>query len=161
MLRKALFTTAAALMMAPMAFAQPTPVQEVKVTADITAIDNAEAAKYWTNVATDLQNALLARLVDRTADKGSKISIDIDELSLANSFQNKLGLEDSLLAGSVAITSDVDNAKFDGYELAVSAKAAQAFSKDGQPLAGSLSDAPQYYDALINAFADGVVSRLK
>ena len=161
MLRKALLTTVASLLLAGAAIAQPTPVQEVKVDADITAISNAEAAKYWTNVAADLNNAITARLVDRLGKEGSKIAVDIDELSLANSFQNKLGLEDAILTGKVSVTSDVDNAKFDGYELKVSAKTAQAFAADGKPLEGALSDSPAYYKALVDAFADGVVSRLK
>lgn len=162
MLRKALLTTFAALMLTTsMASAQATKIQDVSVSAELTSISNAEAAKYWTNVTADLKNAIVARLVDRIADEGSKISVDIDELSLANSFQNKLGLEDAILVGKVNISSDVDNAKFDSYELTVNAKTAQAFAADGKPLAGALTDTPEYYNALINAFADGVVVRLK
>lgn len=160
MFRKILMTTTA-LFLANAAFAQDTMVQEVDVAADITAISNAEAAAYWTNAADDLENAIVARLVDRIGDEGSKISIDIDELSLANSFQNQLGLEDAVMVGMVNVTSDVDNAKFDSYELTVSALTAQAFASDGVVLDGAFTDTPEYYAALIAAFADGVVSRLK
>ncbi len=160
MFRKVLMATTA-LFLANAAFAQDTMVQEVNVTADITSISNAEAASFWSNTATDLQNAILGRLVDRTAEDGVKIIVDIDELSLANSFQNRLNLEDAVLVGSVNVTSDTDNTKFDTYELTVTALTAQAFAADGTVLEGAFTDTPEYYAALISAFADGVVTRLK
>ncbi|RGP37039.1 hypothetical protein [Pseudotabrizicola alkalilacus] len=160
MFRKILMTTTA-LFFATTAFAQDTMVKEVDVSADITAISNAEAAAYWTNAADDLENAIVARLVDRIGEEGSKISVDIDELSLANSFQNQLGLEDAVMVGMVKVTSETDNADFDTYELTVSALSAQAFAADGTVLEGAFTDTPEYYAALISAFADGVVSRLK
>ena len=160
MFRKILMTTTAA-MLATAAMAQDTMIKEVEVAADITAVSNAEAAAYWTNMADDLENAIVARLVDRTAEDGAKISVDIDELSLANSFQNQLGLEDAVLVGKVAVTSETDNAVFDGYELTITAVNAQAFAPDGMVLEGAFTDTPEYYQALISAFADGVVTRLK
>ncbi|MCU0898989.1 MAG: hypothetical protein MUC82_00680 [Cypionkella sp.] len=160
MFRKILMTTTAALL-ATAAMAQDTMIKEVEVAADITAVSNAEAAAYWTNMADDLENAIVARLVDRTAEDGAKISVDIDELSLANSFQNQLGLEDAVLVGKVAVTSATDNAVFDGYELTITAVNAQAFAPDGMVLEGAFTDTPEYYQALISAFADGVVTRLK
>lgn len=160
MFRKILMTTTA-LFLANAAFAQDTLVQEVSVEADITAISNAQAAAYWTSTADDLENAIVARLVDRTGEVGSKISVDIDELALSNSFQNQLNLEDAVLVGMVNVTNDTDNAKFDTYELTVTAQSAQAFAADGTVLEGAFTDTPEYYAALIAAFADGVVSRLK
>lgn len=160
MFRNILMTTTA-LFLANAAFAQDTLIEEVRVDADITAISNAEAAAYWTNAADDLENAIVARLVDRTGEPGSKILIDIDELSLANSFQNQLGLEDAVLVGMVNVTSETDNSKFDTYELTVTALTAQAFAPDGMVLEGAFTDTPEYYAALISAFADGVVTRIK
>jgi hypothetical protein len=160
MFRTVLMTTTA-LFMATAAVAQDSMVKEIDVTAEITAITNAEAAAYWTNVADDLENAIVARLVDRIGEDGSKISIDIDELSLANSFQNRLGLEDAVLVGQVNQTNETDNAKFESYLLTVTARTAQAFAADGTVLSGAFDDTPEYYAALIAAFADGVVSRLK
>ncbi|MDO8882891.1 MAG: hypothetical protein U0934_03315 [Pseudotabrizicola sp.] len=160
MFRNILMTTTA-LFIANAAFAQDTMVKEVSISADITAISNAEAAAYWTQVADDLENAIVARLVDRIGETGSKISVDIDELSLSNSFQNQLGLEDAVIIGMVNITNDDDNAKFDNYELTVTAQSAQAFAADGTVLEGAFDDTPEYYAALIAAFADGVVTRLK
>lgn len=160
MLFRTLMTTAA-LCAATAAVAQETMVKGIDVSVDITAVTNVQAAAYWTSTADDLENAIVARLVDRTAEQGSMITIDIDELSLANSFQNKLGLEDAVLVGKVNVSNEQDNSKFDGYELTVTAKTAQAYAPDGTVLDGAFTDTPEYYQALITAFADGVVSRLK
>jgi protease II len=160
MFRTALLTTTA-LVFATAALAQETMIKEVSVEADLTSITNAQAAAYWTNAADDLENAIVARLVDRTAEEGAKILIDIDELALANSFQTQLGLADAVLVGTVNVTSETDNALFETYELTVSAESARAFAPDGAVLEGAFSDTPEYYAALIAAFADGVVTRLK
>lgn len=160
MIRTVLMTTTA-LMIATSAFAQETKVKEVDVTTEITAIGNEKAAAYWVNVDTDLEAAILARLVDRIGEEGSKISVDIDELTLANSFESKLGLEDAVMVGKVNVSSETDNAKFDGYELTVTAKTAQAFAADGTALVTEFVGSPEYYAALVAAFADGVVTRLK
>lgn len=160
MFAKTLITTVA-LFAATSALAQDAMIKEVDVTTEITAIGNESAATYWATLDADLESAILARLVDRIGENGTTISIDIDELSLANSVQNKLGLEDAVLVGQVGISNMSDNSVADGYELTVTAKTAQAFAPDGTVLEGGFTDTPEYYTALVAAFADGVVSRLK
>ena len=160
MLRNSVFM-AAALLSVGMANAETAPIKDVSVETDITAIENTKAASYWANVSADIENAIAARLVDRTAEEGSEIKIDINELSLANSFQSALGLEDAVLVGQVNVINETDNAKYDAYELTISAKAAQAYGPEGLVLEGAFTDTPEYYAALVNAFADGVVTRLK
>ncbi len=161
MFRKMMMTAAAASLVAGAALADMTPIKDIDVTADLTAIENAKAATYWANLPADLEAAIAARLVDRLGDEGSEIKVDVNEVSLANSFQSALGLEDAVLVGQVNIVNDTDNAKFDAYELTISAKAAQAYGADGTPLQGAFTDTPEYYAALVQAFADGVVTRLK
>lgn len=163
MFRISLMTTAFALVTSGLAtttLAQ-TMVKDIEVTTDLEAIENTKAAAYWSNVSQDLEDAIAARLVDRIGTEGSEIKVDVNELSLSNSFRSALGLEDAVLVGQVNVTNDSDNAKFDAYELTISAKAAQAYGRDGLVLEGAFADTPEYYDALIDAFADGVVSRLK
>ena len=136
-------------------------VKSIDVTADLDAVTNPAAAKYWSNISADLKDAIAARLVDRIGDEGSEIKVDIDEVSLANSFQTAMGMEDAVISGQVNVSSETDNSVFDGYELTVSSTAASAFSEEGKPLTGAFSDTPEYYAALVRAFADAVVTRLK
>ncbi|WP_435258547.1 hypothetical protein ACSBLW_01850 [Thioclava sp. FR2] len=159
MFKKALIASTA-LFVATSSFAA-TMVKDIDVSADITAIENTKAAAYWADVSTDLEAAIAARLVDQVGETGSEIKIDVNELALTNSFQSSLGLEDAVLVGQVNIVNDSDNTKFDAYELTISAKAASAFGPGGLPLEGAFTDTPEYYAALIEAFADGVVTRLK
>ncbi|WP_149141188.1 hypothetical protein [Gemmobacter caeruleus] len=159
-LRLLALSAALAAPLAPMAHAEMTPVESVKVEADLTAVQNERAATYWAGIAEDLQAAILARVQDRIADKGSRISVDINEVALANSFETKTGLADSVLVGNVNISSD-DNTKFDSYELAVSVELANKYLPPGTVALTSMSDSPEHYQAMIHAFAENVVERLK
>lgn len=137
-----------------------TVVRDVDISVDMDAIQNAEAAAYWSDLADDLENAIVANLVGRTGEQGAKISIDIDEVELANSFQSAIGVADSRLSGSVAVTHDSDNTQFDNYDLTVTFEQAGPFFLPGTDLAAITTDSKEYYDAMVAAFADHVVRRL-
>lgn len=159
-MHRTILTTAALLLAAP-AFADVDKVADVKVTADITAIENATAAAYWATLADDLQGAIAARLVDRTADEGATISVDIREVELNNAFDGGLNAADALLVGQVNVSDLTDNSNIDGYQLSVSLEGAQVIA----PSAGGLvilsaTDTPGAYRKLVDSFADGVVARL-
>ncbi len=156
-----LFPALGALFLAQAAFAADVRIKDVQVEADLNAVTNPQAAAYWKNIGPDLESAIAARLGDAASDEGSEIKIDIDEVSLANSFQNQLGIADSVLGGRVTVTSDnaIDDAA--NYDLKVSIETANAFLPEGVVPATSFTDAPEYYAALINAYADSVVRNLK
>jgi hypothetical protein len=151
----------AALCFAQAASAADVRIKDVQVEADLSAVTNPQAAAYWKNIGPDLESAIAARLGDAASDEGSDIKIDIDEVSLANSFQNQLGIADSVLGGRVTVTSDNAIDQSANYDLKVSIETANAFLPDGTAPATSFTDAPEYYIALINAYADNVVRRLK
>ncbi|MES2145189.1 MAG: hypothetical protein V4516_12730 [Pseudomonadota bacterium] len=135
-------------------------IAKVTVTADISAIQNEKAAAYWSNVASDLENALLTRLVDRVGEDGATLSVDLREVELASSFERALNLSDAVLVGQVNVTDLNDNTNFDAYELSVSLGTSQVVSADGQTLTYDSLDTPEAYLALINTFADNVVKKL-
>lgn len=137
-----------------------TPVESVKVETDVTAISNPAAARFWGRLSEDLTAAILSRVQPRIADKGLRIYVDINEVSLANSFQTAMGTQDSILVGQVNVSSD-DNAKFDAYELTVSMEMANRYLPEGTVAMTSLTDTPEHYRGMINAFAENVVERLK
>lgn len=160
-LRILALSVAMAAPLTPMAWAATdTPVESVKVSADITAIQNQRAAKYWGNVSKDLEAAILERVADRVAEKGSRITVDINEIALANSFETTVGVADSVLVGNVMISSD-DNSKYDAYEMSISMDMANKYLPKGAVAIASMTDAPEHYRAMINAFASNVVERLK
>lgn len=159
MSRYALAALVSALALSPAApaFAQ-TEVKEVEVSIDLAAIDNAQAASVWSNIATDLENAIVARIADQVDDDGVKISIDINEVELANSFQSTMGIAESRLAGRVNISSETDNSKFATYDLEVSFD--QAYLPAGTDVTVLTIESPVYYAAMIEIFADRVVEKL-
>ena len=163
MFRNLLTATLTATLLASTAPAfAATMVKEVDVSADLAAIKNPKAATYWTKVSDDLENAIVTRLTpDRIADNGAKITIDIDEVELANSFQETMGIADSKLVGSVSVTSDDDNTVFDGYVLTISYADTVPFFPEGTDLTKITNDSKEHYDAMIAAFATRVVTDLK
>ncbi|SOC14517.1 hypothetical protein SAMN05877809_107167 [Rhodobacter sp. JA431] len=162
MFRKALITTTAALMIASPALAT-TPVHQIEVETDLSAIANPEALAYWGGIAPDLQEAIAARLAadGQLAPEGATVSVDIDELALANTFQTLTSDEEAVLVGQVNVTSETDNSDFDSYIVTVNTSAAHAFDKDGKLKKGAYFDSPAYYVAMVNAFANQVVARLE
>ncbi len=149
-------------------------VAKIDAKVDLSDVQNEQAAAYWANLETDLENALAARLTDRLAvddaissDKegdvivdGTQIVVDIRAVELANAFERELNLGDAVLVGQVTIKDDSDSSNADNYELTVSLENAQVVVPEGQTLVLS-TDTNQAYTRLVEVFADGVVSRLK
>ena len=159
--RKMTTVLAAAALMATTAWAQDvTTVREVDVEVDLGAIQNPAAATYWTNVADDLENAIVARITDRTDPEGVRIAIDIAEVSLASLYENLTDIADTQMIGQVNITSDTDNTKFNAYELSVRVEQALPYFPPGTVVTAIVRDTPEYYRAMVEAFAEAVVRRL-
>ena len=140
-----------------------TEVQSVNVTVDLEAIENERAAQYWTTVADDLETAIVSRLTDQIVEtNGASVSVDINELSLATAFQENLGIEDTTLVGQVSVLNLQDQSEREFYELTVDYDQAISFlpTADGDIVAVSMGD-KAYYDGMIEAFADNVVSKLQ
>ncbi|QYK41441.1 MAG: hypothetical protein KF887_19100 [Paracoccaceae bacterium] len=157
-------TTALAAALAAMtgsALASVERVAEVEVVTDITAIQNERAAAYWVNLETDLEAAILTRIVDRTAEEGAKIRVLIREIELANAFERTYNLSDAVLVGRVIVTDPTDGRNDNVYDLSLSLQGApQMVAADGTPVVVSTIDTPEAYRALVEAYADNIVQRL-
>lgn len=146
-------------------------VAKIDASVDVSAINNAQAATFWANLEADLENAIAARVTDRLAVEevkpddqgridGAQIKVDIREVELASAFERELNLADAVLVGQVTIVDDTDNTNADGYELTVSLENAKVVVPEGMAIVLS-TDTSGAYTRLVEAFADGVVSRLK
>lgn len=146
-------------------------VAKIDASVDVSAISNAQAATFWANLEADLENAIAARVTDRLATEevkpddngridGTQIKVDIREVELASAFERELNLADAVLVGQVTIVDDTDNTNADGYELTVSLENANIIVPEGTVLVLS-TDTSGAYNRLVEAFADGVVTRLK
>lgn len=159
-----------ALLAAP-TFAAVEKVASIDAKVDLAAINNEQAATFWANLETDLENALAARLTDRLVAEparpddqgridGTQIVVDIREVELANALERELNLGDAVLVGQVTIKDDMNNTNADGYELSVSLQNAQVVVPEGATLVLS-TDTEGAYTRLVEAFADSIVERLK
>ena len=146
-------------------------VAKVDVSVDISAVNNAQAATFWANLEKDLENALVAKLTNRLPVEeikpdedgkidGAQIIVDIREVELASAFERELNLGDAVLVGDVTIRDDTDMANTDTYELTVSLENAQVIVPEGMTVVLS-TDTTGAYTRLVEAFAEGVVTRLK
>lgn len=146
-------------------------VAKIDVQVDLSAVQNEEAAAYWANLESDLENALAARLVDRLVTEeakpdedgkidGAQIIIDIREVELANALQRELNLGDAVLVGQVTIKDDTDLSNSDGYELTTSLENAKVVVPEGKMVVLS-TDTTEAYTRLVDVFAENVVTRLK
>lgn len=136
-------------------------VKTVDVAVELDAIENPQAAAYWTSIADDLENAIVARITDKIADDGVDVNIDLEEVSLSNGFQESLGLADTRLVGDVVMTHATDNSRFGAYELTIDVNTARPLIPADVDVVTLPADTRVYYDAMIQAFAQGVVDRLK
>ena len=146
-------------------------VASIDARVDLSAINNEQAATFWANLETDLENALAARLTDRLAAEaarpddqgridGTQIVVDIREVELANALQRELNLGDAVLVGQITVKDDLNLSNSDSYELSVSLQNAQVVVPEGAPRV-RWTDTEGAYTRLVEAFADGIVERLK
>lgn len=141
--------------------ADPMQIKEIDVQIELTDLSNRAAGARFANVETDLENALTSRLTDRLADEGAKITVDLSEFELSNSYRDVMNLADTRLVGDVSISDEKDNSNFDTYKLTVDVNSSAKFLPEGFDPATLKPDSDVYYKAMIAAFADGVVTRLK
>ena len=160
MKRLIMSTAIACLFVTTPAFAA-SMIESVDVSIDLPAVANKAAALRYSHIADDLKTAIAALLVDRLAPGGAKITVDISEVELSNSYTETAGIADTKLVGLVHVLDDKANVNFDNYTLTVDVNKAKTFlpvTVDMTTLKGS-SD--EYYRAMIQAFATTVVGKLK
>jgi hypothetical protein len=152
----------AALTLATAGLAQTAPtVKSIEVDVELDAIGNPAAAAYWTTVADDLENAIVARITDQISDDGIDIRIDLEEVSLSGGLTEQLGLADTRLVGDVTMNHETDGARYGRYELTVDINSATPMIPADVDVTTIPADSRVYYDSMIATFADGVVERLK
>jgi len=161
-MKRFLMTTAAILAVGA-AHAAQTPVQKIDVETDLSAIKNPAAAAFFADLDTDLEADIAARLAPErlVSEGGSSIHVDIDALELASTWANLNDISQSKLTGTVSISSQTDNSKYDHYTLTVSYPEIVALLPAGTDLASLTTDSELYYGAMVDSFAEHVVEHLK
>lgn len=137
-----------------------TLVKEIDVDVDLTAIANVAAAEHFGTIDSDLKAALMSRLVDRIAEDGVTIGIDLSEVELSNFFEQEYDTAETRLVGQVNVTNKTQNTDFSSYELVIRVNDLGALAGAEARDLTLLQSSDEYYDMMIGAFADVVVRRL-
>ncbi len=157
-MKNLMLTTAAALTLSAATASAATMVSDVNVEADLTAIQDIDAAAHWATLPQDLETAIIERMVNRIADDGATITIDIDELELADMFETQADIDSSKLVGDVDIDVDGNYGDQD-YTLSVSARQIEPLIV-GTDVDYRMTSSEEFYNLMIDAFADNVVEKL-
>ena len=158
---KFLTATAVAAALATSAFAADKHmIEKVDVSFELDAVKSEVAAQFWADLEGDLEEAIVTRVADQLGESGSVITVDVDELDMATNFQSTLDV-DSSLAASIMIKNEDDPTKDSFYDLKVIAHETGAFVKTDEGYKMIATERERVYDLMVEAFADGLVRRLR
>ena len=161
MFRQILTATLSTLLLSTASFAgMNDPVSKIDVSIDLTAITNPAAALRYTNIADDLKNAISALLVDRIAEVGMVLAIDISEVELSNTYTEIVGSADTRLVGDVNVSDALNNDNAKGFTLTVDVNQARTMFAPDLDVTTISAGSDVYYQAMIAAFAANVVAEM-
>lgn len=159
-MKRTLITTGLAALLGSTALAQDLQIAEVDVTADLTVIEDPQGAEFWGSLEEDLESAIRSRIVERIADEGARLVVDIVSFALPEAMGQPFDVETAALSARVHVIDLTNNANFDSYELSVSLQGMTAVDADGVAIPLAPMDSEVSYQMIVDAFADNVVERL-
>ena len=132
----------------------PRQVSEINVNADLSSIGNRQAVSYWSTLGTDLKAAIASEFVNDIDPGGAVLTVDVDELSLANAYSAKFQGENSVLRGTATLSKG--GTTLASYKVTASSSQAMAYlpAQDKDTVISPSS--ADFYAALVSAFARGV-----
>lgn len=125
------------------------PVAGVEIETGAEEMEDTDAGAFWADLNDDLSRAIDDRLGDRLGEGGAHVRVRIDRVALDNAYEMMMAEGAPFLEGRVTVIGPTLS---DSQPLRVSA----AEMMDAAGETGSQAQ----YDALIAAFADGVVAVL-
>lgn len=157
MLRHVSLPAALVALMSTAAYANPIPVSDVRVEAELTTVDDAAAGRFWANLETDLTNAIASRITDQIADEGARVRVRIESVSLMPSAETTAVTDAAHIAALVTVSG---NQVAEGYRLLVSIPESRMYLPDGAEVIAATPDPEAAYRTMVEAFADHVARQL-
>lgn len=153
----------AAALAAP--FALPAQAQQYadRIEVGVTAaeITSAEAATRYANVSDDLTAAIADALAVSNLDNGVRITVDLDEVVLTDSFSRAPGATaSSLMAGTVSVERQEATGSQRKFNLAVTSDQVMPYMPENANVTVLEPSSDAVYDAVIKTFAAAVVANL-
>jgi hypothetical protein len=134
----------------------PRPVSSIDVQADVTAIANAEAAEYWRDVASDLEDALVRHLAGTMDPAGLALLVAVDELALEQAFVAGFAGDARLVGRAQLVDREARDRVEATYEIAATVSEMDVELPEGVEVERVLHTSAEFYEAVVDAFARGV-----
>lgn len=132
----------------------PMTISEVQVQTDLSAIGSREAVTYWKTLSDDLETAIADQFVGRLDPEGNVITVDVDELSLTSPFAVGADVETARLSGRVELLNPAGTSE-GAWNVTATAQDVADFLPPGSNLVSLPPTTPEYYRAIVQAFARG------
>ncbi len=152
----------AAVLLAACAAREPEPlkISDISVTADLPAIGSRQATTYWTNLDRDLEAAIASEFVGYIDPLGKRVTVDVDELSLATPFATGATAETARLTGRVELLN-LDGTSVAAYDVTATSQDVATYLPPGSTLVSIPPTSAEYYQAIVKAFARGTANTLR
>lgn len=160
---RALATLAgAAILLAACSSNKPEPllISDISVTADLPAIGSRQATTYWANLDRDLEAAIASQFVGAIDPLGKRITVDVDEISLATPFATGATAETARLSGRVQLLN-LDGTSVAAYDVTATSQDVATYLPPGSTLVSIPPTSTEYYQAIVKAFAQGTANTLR
>ena len=139
----------------------PGTISTINVTTDLQSIGNAESVRYWQSLDQDLEAALATEFLGSIDPQGALLTVDVDEIALANAYSAGFGGEDSRLAGQVALADPVTERITQVYTVSATSREAASMLSGADGVVTVSPDSDAFYEALVQAFARGVAQAVR
>lgn len=162
-MKRLAFTLPAVLLAAACASGDPEPlmISSVTVETDLSAVQGREAVAYWQNLSDDLETAIASEFAGRIDPNGHPVTVDIDELTLNETFSAGASFDTARLSGLVSLGDiEPDGMQDPSYTVTATAQDVTPFLQEGDTVQINPTT-PQYYQAVVQAFARGAADTLR
>lgn len=136
-------------------------ISDINVTSDVQSIGNADAVAYWQTLPSDLETALAAELVDSISAEGAVMTVDVDEISLADAFSSGFAGAGSQLRGRVVLTDPNNENLLGTYDVVATASQAASYLPASEGTVTISPTSTEFYAAVVRAFASGVATTVR
>jgi hypothetical protein len=137
---------------------EPFTISGVEVQTDLSAMQSREAVAYWQTLSADLETAIAAEFAGELDPTGKSVIVDIDELSLSETYVAGGSIEDARLSGLVSV-ENADGTNAGAYNVTASSSDAVSYLPEGTTAVSPTS--AEYYQAIVRAFARGTAESVR
>ena len=129
-------------------------ISEIQVETDLSAVGSRQAVAYWQDLSGDLETAMANQFVGRIDPAGNVITVDVNEISLNSPFASGATAQTAVLSGRVEMLNPAGTSE-GVWDVTATAQDVVDFLPAGTDVVTVRPTTPEYYQAVVQAFARG------